>query len=430
MQEAQGRPFIRSFLTASGVAWITLVALMLLTANEAALPLDFIIRPALVAVIPAAIIGLVTTPLGAARLPAAAALSSVALLPELWALPAALIVIEAGVWTYQRKTGRFRVPVGRVTVVIVTVIAVVSALRLAPQVTDYVAASSSDAPVDQRPVYVLLLDGYPRVDSLRQLGIDNSAFIAELESRGFEHYPDATSAHQWTHRTLEAMVAGDPTGIPDEPGSSRVEQAIRSGLQLPSGWLAIDPPASHAVMRGGTNESAGGMNDFEIRLIGASVVGKLMRDPAASVVASSLRQQFEGTLDLMVESPSQRTFAHVLAPHPPFIYADGISPCWPGCNIFDVAAEKLHVARAEWADQMAAQVEHVNARVLDAVDRILADHPDAAIVLFSDHGGRIDVESEEVHHSFLAARTPRRPGLFRDEPHPHAILRLMEEAYP
>jgi hypothetical protein len=40
------------------------------------------------------------------------------------------------------------------------------------------------------------------------------------------------------------------------------------------------------------------------------------------------------------------------------------------------------------------------------------------------------MDSEEVHRSFLAARTPEHPGLFKEEPHPYAILRLLDEAYP
>src|SRR5919106_2640536 len=301
-----GRSVVRSFVATFGVAWITLIALILLTANEAALPLDFVVRPALVAIVPAAVIALVAVPLGPARFPVAVALSAVVLLPALWPLPAALLLIELGIWAYQRWVGRSRFAVGRFAVVSVTVIAIVSALRLAPQLTDYVSAEVSGEAADGRHVYLLLLDGYPRIDSLRQLGIDNSAFIADLESRGFQHYPGATSVHQWTHRTLQAMVVGDPSGIPDEPGSSDEEQAIRSALQLPPGWLAIDPPASHAVMRGGINASAGGMNDFEIRLIGASLLGKLVRDPAASVVADSLRSHFERSLQLLVESSADR----------------------------------------------------------------------------------------------------------------------------
>jgi hypothetical protein len=421
---------LRSFGATFGASWITLVGLILVTANESAVPLDLLLRPMIVALVPAAAIAIVATPFRSARIPVAIAISALVLLPALWPLSVAVLVIELGIWLAQRRSGTSRFAVGRFAVITVGVIAAVSAMRLVPQVTDYVATLRGGEHLDSRPIFLLLLDGYPRNDSLGDLGIDNSTFLAALAERGFDSYPEATSAHRWTHRTLQAMVAGDPTGIPDEPGTAGDEQSIRAALQLPEGWLAIDPPASHVVMRGGRNASAGGLNDFEIRLIGASLIGKFARDLAAPLIADSLRSHFERSLELWAESPSERTFAHVLAPHPPFIYADGISPCWPSCNIFDVSTDKLGISRGEWADQMSIQLEAVNSRVLTATDAILREHPDAAIVLFSDHGGRIDMDSEEVHRSFLAARTPEHPGLFKEEPHPYAILRLLDEAYP
>jgi hypothetical protein len=183
-------------------------------------------------------------------------------------------------------------------------------------------------------------------------------------------------------------------------------------------------------MRGGWQVSAGGLNDFEVRLLGTSIAGMMTREWTADVVAGSLRGHFEESLRLMVESTASRTFAHVLAPHPPFLYAGGLSACWPGCDIFDVAASKLEISVDEWADRMDGQLRAVNERVLAAVDQLLGDHPDAVIVLFSDHGGRYDLELDEVHRSFLAARTPDHPGLLADEPHPHAVLRLIEATYP
>ena len=47
-----------------------------------------------------------------------------------------------------------------------------------------------------------------------------------------------------------------------------------------------------------------------------------------------------------------------------------------------------------------------------AIDEILAERSDAVIVLFSDHGGRMSLPGDEVHHSFLAARTPGNARLF------------------
>ena len=424
------RALVRDIAKAIGAAWISMVTLILVMANEVAIPLDFVLRPALVAILPAIVIGVVCGPFGPVGRLAAILAAPIVLIPELWALAAGLAIIEAAIWLVRRRSSNRRLRVGQFALFAMLVLFGLSVVRLLPLATDYVGSAAGTADAPGPPVYMLLLDGYPRADELAKLGIDNGAFIEDLEGRGFDHYPDATSAHLWTHRTLQAMVAGSADGIPDEAGSNTDEQAIRAALQLPPGFVAIDPPASHVVMRGGRNASAGGMNDFEVRLLGTSLVGALARDWAATFVADSLQAHFEGTLRLMVASDAPRTFAHVLAPHPPFLYAGGVADCWPGCNIFDVEASKLDMSVDEWSERMEGQLEAVNSRVLAAVDAILDRDSEAVIVLFSDHGGRYDVDLPEVHHTFLAARTPGGPRLFEDEPHPHALLRRTLEAYP
>jgi hypothetical protein len=79
---------------------------------------------------------------------------------------------------------------------------------------------------------------------------------------------------------------------------------------------------------------------------------------------------------------------------------------------------------------MGEQIHALNPRLLGAVDSILSAHPDAVIVIFGDHGGRISAEeTEEWHRPFLAARTPDHPRLFDREPGPDAILRILSETY-
>src|SRR5690606_26560123 len=49
----------------------------------------------------------------------------------------------------------------------------------------------------ERAVYIVLLDGYPRVDTLAGHGINIRPFIDELEARGFDYYPDSRSEHSY-----------------------------------------------------------------------------------------------------------------------------------------------------------------------------------------------------------------------------------------
>jgi hypothetical protein len=429
--EASSRFRVRPLAESIGVAWLMMAALILVTANEVAIPLDFVLRPLAIALIPSIVIGLLVSPLGQLRVPAAAGLSILVLTPALWPAIVALAAVELATWWLQRWPRLARgYSVGRFTLVATLVVAMVSTIRLAPLATDYLPTAYGSAGSSGPPIYLVLVDGYPRLDSLAQIGIDNTDFVAELEARGFDHYPTATSSHQWTHLTLQALMAGDPEGIPDDPGSRDEGRTIRASLQLPSGYVAIDPPVGHVVMRGGAQVSAGGINDFEIGLIGASMVGALAPQAVAPLIADGLRFHFERSLELMVASSSRHTFVHVLPPHPPFIYADGISACWPRCSIFDVTARGLEISKSEWAEQMDVQLAAVNAMLLEAVDKILTERRDAVIVLFSDHGGRMGLPGDEVHHSFLAARTPGNARLFDNEPHPHAVLRVISEAYP
>jgi len=121
-----------------------------------------------------------------------------------------------------------------------------------------------------------------------------------------------------------------------------------------------------------------------------------------------------------------------MAPHPPFLYGPGGSEdvprwCWPSCRVFTNTIEGLSVEMEPWVDGMATQLEYLNARLVGTIDNLV----DAVIVVFSDHGGRYsEGDTDEMHRSLLAARTPGHPGLFAAAPRPDTIIRTLLEAYP
>jgi hypothetical protein len=281
------------------------------------------------------------------------------------------------------------------------------------------------------PTYLVLLDGYPRADTLDELGIENGAFIAALEDRGFDHYPGAESRHGWTHKTLLALLTGQH--VSDTWSSVAETREIRQQLVVPAGFLAIDPPAGHAVLNGGPHVSAGGITDFESILLAYSAVAVVAPDWAWGQMTGSLRMHLEGSLEAIESTDAPRVFAHLLAPHPPFLFgaaAESVGACWPGCQLFDNDMDRLGMTRDEWAAAMAYQLRGLNDRLLLSIDRILSTHPNAVIVLFSDHGARYSAaDPMEWHRSFLAARTPGSPRLFEDEPRPDAVLRLVQATY-
>ena len=76
---------------------------------------------------------------------------------------------------------------------------------LAPSFT----ASGSGGP----NVYILMLDGYPRADTLATtFGFDNGPFLAELESRDFDVAEGSRSNYRKTWVTLSDHVQRDVYG--------------------------------------------------------------------------------------------------------------------------------------------------------------------------------------------------------------------------
>ena len=415
------------------VAWILLATVVFTRFADSVAPPDHLVRPLLVVGVCAIAIG-VTARLARGR----AILLSTALasLVGAFGIAAPLIVISlagAGILTILERR-----PEG-VTVAVVRLVAVLGLIGVVRAALVFDLGPPSVAHTAGQPgppLYLVLLDGYPRGDTIASLGFDNSGFEDDLRRRGFDVYGDATSAHGWTHRTLTALLAGSPEGIPAEAGDTDAIRATRAELVAPAGWVLIDPPVGHVVMRGGQHLAPGGITEMEAHLLGQSIIGELAPDLGRAIIADGLRHHLEQGLELLSTTDATRVFAHLMAPHPPYLYeANGgprpIQDCWPRrCRVFDNAIEQVFITLDEWTTGMQAQLATENGMFLDAIDAILERQPDAVIVLFSDHGARYSYRvPDEWRRSFLAARTPGKPDLFADEPHPHAVLRLIEEAY-
>ena len=283
------------------------------------------------------------------------------------------------------------------------------------------------------PMYVFLLDGYPRIDTLRDLGLDNQPFANALAERGFDNYPDSHSEHTRTHKTLVGLLTD--RSVNSDPVSVAVRREIRQLIVVPPGFVEIDPPVGFVTIGSGPHVTTQGPTDFEADLVGKSFVGTLLPDWAWNALLGALSDNVDAELEAAATTDAHRVFTHVMAPHPPFLHPWGGATsiprrCWPGCGIFAPSFDDMGLTREEWEGGMSAQVAALNGKLLDTIDRILTRHPDAVIVLFSDHGGRADWADEaELHRSFLAARTPDHPGLYADDPKAEEVIRVLLGAY-
>lgn len=256
-------------------------------------------------------------------------------------------------------------------------------------------------------VFLILLDGYPRADTLDALGVEISGFVSELEERGFDHYPSATSQHFSTWHTLTYMTTGE------SPSIDTTKHEMRASWTLPAGFVTVAPPLGSLTIPDVPVLNPGGPTTFEAALLRGSLVAPFVGDH----VMDGMRYQLDRSLDVLARTDETRVFAHLLAPHIPFLYdgeePKGVPECWPDCNPFDTTVNR---------EEIGGYLEWLNPRLLETVDAILANHPTAEIVLFSDHGGRFDRnDPNEWRRVFFAARTPDQLS-----PHPRSVLAALD----
>jgi hypothetical protein len=256
--------------------------------------------------------------------------------------------------------------------------------------------SDSDLPDDLPNVYWILLDSYGRRDQHDAvLGFDNQAFEDELGDRGFEVSTSSRGSYAHTHLSVSSTL---DMSYPVEPGNDVSDAFAELGpvvrgdnetverfhalgydyVYSPQGWLqwasCDDDYVDVCLSPRGTRL---GFGETELSLLDLTPLGPLeflglpWTDPVYVV------DQLEANED-RIDEPFF-LFAHVNAPHWPYRYADG---CDPRTVPLDAKALSYEARREAYVQD----IECTNPLILEAVDRIVEDDPDAIVLIQSDHG--------------------------------------------
>jgi hypothetical protein len=320
------------------------------------------------------------------------------------------------------------------------------------------AAARGTSTASAPNIYFVLLDGYPRQDSLEALGIDNGPFIRDLEARGFAVAPRSHTNYHDTTLTLTSMLNGRYlAALPelaerpgDRPAEYRlVHRALNRARLLDDlrarGYAIINSPSPYGpstLFSADVSMSSGGINHFDERLLTRTYLGDILSILSPSLVDSWMRdavltpmRNVEAVAASHSGSP-HFMLAHVLSPHPPFLFdASGgvphVEACYAsGCSLWTTELQVLGITPAHYEDLLAGQIQFINGKILEMVDRISEEDPDAAVILFGDHGIRFDAGvSVEYFRNFFAARTPGHEDLFPDDVSPVNVLPMLENTY-
>jgi hypothetical protein len=258
-----------------------------------------------------------------------------------------------------------------------------------------------DASASRPDIYYLIFDRYGGPETLERVyDFDNEPFLAALEDRGFTFAPDAWANYFKTALSLTSSLSMDyldPTRFPaDAAGFDLVYQALREPLPVPATLTAIGYEYIHVASYWPpteTNADAdivvryGDATEFEAAVRATTALSLLEEphpedeDPETIPFPDLARETtlfaFEAVEDAARRPGPTYVFAHILVPHPPYVFnADGTMP---------TAAESEERTEEE---KYRAQLAWANGRILAMVDRLL-DVPaneQPIIILQGDEG--------------------------------------------
>ncbi|MDQ2689130.1 MAG: LTA synthase family protein [Chloroflexota bacterium] len=326
--------------------------------------------------------------------------------PLIGAWAVALLVAFFLAW----RAGRWTVPATRALNVVAALAILLNVWSVAGTMVAFGAVDATDReltslelappdPDDLPDVYYIILDRYAGSTALRQTyDFDNEPFLTALEERGFEVARQAHSNYIKTPLSLasslnmefldtDALKAEATEGKDREP----IHRALRNHLAVPTALEELGYQYIHVGnwwTPSATNVDADrvfryeGQDEFSTVLSQTTLL-RAFNEPAAAPDDPwdwrVLRQHTLYALDKLDEiadTPGPKyVFAHVLLPHDPYVF-----------NVDGSFTGREQVAELGQKESYRRQLSYGNARMLQLIDRIQANSPDAVIMLQADEG--------------------------------------------
>ena len=316
---------------------------------------------------------------------------------------------------------------------------------LQPSATD--TAGSTTAP----DIYLILLDGYPRADTLRSaIDYDNSTFLNAMKDMGFDIAQNAHSNYNRTTLTVTSMLNANSIDalLPNPPGGTLAQHRLFSSLINDAaavddarsyGYSFVNVPTQLSFLAANTADQfldSGELTQFEYFLDRNGGLSRILPDLQVGWFRAQHRDRVLSTFASLARLPAERAhqprlvFAHVMAPHNPIVFrADGSMAAPPDCYWNDcVLEDPLSV---EIKQALAEQVEFTSRMVEQTARGILqASEQPPVIVIFGDHGFRHWASDRpEAFQNLFLSYTPGQSGLFPDNATPINIIPRLLNAY-
>jgi hypothetical protein len=276
-------------------------------------------------------------------------------------------------------------------------------------------------------IYFIVVDGYGRADTLQQLyGLDNSQFIGFLEQHGFTVSRNSRSNYPKTILSITSILNMEyiQTLVPQLDNSilwwlmspwldhSRVRTSLEkigyTSVSISTDWSITDNPTtdyyfkSHLIM----------LSDFERYFLGVTplrMVQPLLENVSSVATFGAHRRSVLKNFSSLIESTSvpgpKLVVAHILLPHPPFVFSSAGGPLNPRYSFSFNDASDYPGTPGQYRDKYADQVLFLNSQLEKVIESILENsRTPPIIILQADHGPGMLLDSISREDSCLAER--------------------------
>ncbi len=276
-------------------------------------------------------------------------------------------------------------------------------------------------------IYYIVLDGYARTDILQELfEFDNSEFVSYLQEKGFI-VPSAS------HSNYPAT----PLSIASTLNMDYIQSLAPALGQTPQRWL-MAPFIDHSRIRSllelqnyetisiSTNWTITDnvttvqylhpfpimLTDFEGFVMDMTPLQSL--EPLLSRFASSPNPESHRkviqynfmTLAGLSETPGPKfIFAHIISPHPPFVFDREGKPLDSDHSFTFQDANEFPGSVEEYQQRYTEQVQFVNQQLQDMIDAILSQSETAPIIILqADHGSGMLTDLNSLENTCIRER--------------------------
>ena len=269
----------------------------------------------------------------------------------------------------------------------------------AESATIQLGGEEKDLEIDcsQRPdIYLIIVDAYGRSDVLKDYyGVDNSAFLQSLRDKGFYVAESAHTNYIQTVFSVPAVLDMEfiPPNPPDVRGAEYFTQLVADNkitrILDECGYLTIAFETGFSFTNGAIVDlyltRGTGLTELEDLILADTPFGLLADQlhwfkPGQGYQAHRERVlfAFEEIGKLAGRLGPKFVFAHILSPHPPFVFDAEGQPIDPPRNYTVQDGDDFKGSPEEYVQGYAGQVAFVNRMLEKTVAEILSRSKDAS----------------------------------------------------